>query len=80
MFSFLVEVMKEASEIKSKRYNQLITNKLKPGRQIQKANRLIRAKKQVHLLRAPVADTKEEGELLEIIEEEIETEDEEMEI
>jgi hypothetical protein len=72
--------MKEAHEIKHKRYAQLIKNTLKPGKQIQKASRISNAKKKVHLLRAPVAD-KEEGELLEITEEEIKIEgDEEMEV
>jgi hypothetical protein len=66
--------MKDAHEIKHKRYAQLITNKLKPGKQIQKANRLVAAQKKVHLLRAPVAE--QEGELLEIMEEEIKTEEE----
>jgi hypothetical protein len=70
--------MKEADSLKHKRYAQLITNSLKPGKQIQKANRIVQAKKKVYLLRAPVADKEEEGELLEMIEEEIKTEDEDM--
>jgi hypothetical protein len=72
--------MKEAHEIKHKRYSQLIKNTLKPGKQITKVNRIANAKKKVHLLRAPVAEKEEEGELLEIIEEEIKTEGEEMEM
>ena len=66
--------MQDAHEIKHRRYAQLITNTLKPGKQIAKANRLTQAKKKVHLLRAPVAD--EEPEMLEIVEEEIKSEDE----
>lgn len=49
--------MKEVDGIKHKRYSQLIKNSLKPGKQITKANRVEQAKKKVHLLRAPVADT-----------------------
>ncbi|KAI6182232.1 putative ribosome biogenesis protein RLP24 [Aphelenchoides bicaudatus] len=77
-----IEVMKEAHEIKHKRYSQLITNSLKPGKQIQKVNRIAQAQKKVHLLRAPVAEKQEEGELLEITEEEIkiESDDDGMEV
>lgn len=67
--------MKEAHEIKHKRYSHLITNSLKPGKQIQKTNRIEQAKKKIHLIRAPVAEKEEEGELLEMIEEEIKIED-----
>ncbi|KAI6179373.1 putative ribosome biogenesis protein RLP24 [Aphelenchoides besseyi] len=66
-----IEVMQEAHNIKHRRYAQLITNSLKPGKLITKSNRLAQAKKKMHLIRAPVA----EAETIEMIEEEIKEED-----
>ncbi|KAI6229054.1 putative ribosome biogenesis protein RLP24 [Aphelenchoides fujianensis] len=66
-----INTMHEAHDIKQKRYVHLITNKLKPGKQITKANRIVQAKKKVHLIRAPIP----EPEMIEMVEEEIKEEE-----
>lgn len=64
--------MKDVHEIRAKRYGQHIENSLKPGIRVKRAGLIEKAKKKVHLIRAPVADENveevaakaEEGELL----------------
>ncbi|KAH7728308.1 60S ribosomal protein L24 [Aphelenchoides avenae] len=55
-----VETMKEVHEIKHKRYGQLIKNTLKPGKLVKKAGMVAKARKKIHLIRAPVADDQKE--------------------
>ncbi|KAI1718612.1 3-hydroxyacyl-CoA dehydrogenase, NAD binding domain-containing protein [Ditylenchus destructor] len=55
-----VDAMKEVHVIKEKRYGQLIKNTLKPGRAINRAGLIQKAKKKVYLIRAPVAGEQEE--------------------
>ncbi|KAI1718622.1 ribosomal protein l24e domain-containing protein [Ditylenchus destructor] len=55
-----VDAMKEVHVIKEKRYGQLIKNTLKPGRAVNRAGLIQKAKKKVYLIRAPVAGEQEE--------------------
>ncbi|TKR59278.1 hypothetical protein L596_028974 [Steinernema carpocapsae] len=51
-----IEVMKDVHNIKHKRYADLIKKTLIPGHKVKKANMITKTKKQIHLIRAPVAD------------------------
>lgn len=54
--------MQEVHTIKEKRYGQLIKDSLKPGKLVKRAGLINKAKKKVHLIKAPMADDKEEKE------------------
>lgn len=51
--------MKQVHDIREKRYGQHIKNTLKPGKKIKRAGLISKAKKKIHLIRAPVADEQE---------------------
>uniref|UniRef100_A0AC35TQ70 TRASH domain-containing protein n=1 Tax=Rhabditophanes sp. KR3021 TaxID=114890 RepID=A0AC35TQ70_9BILA len=51
-----VQQMKEISEIKHKRYTQLITNALKPGKVVKTKGLINKARTKMHLVHAPVAE------------------------
>ncbi|KAI3409756.1 hypothetical protein GPALN_006134 [Globodera pallida] len=57
-----VDAIKEIHSIRHRRYGQHITNTLKPGKLAVKRAMVDKARKKVHLIRAPVADQEHEKE------------------
>ncbi|KPP64163.1 putative ribosome biogenesis protein RLP24 [Scleropages formosus] len=53
-----VEAMKKVEEIKLKRQTQFIKNRLKKGKELEKADAINEVKKNIHLIKAPHAGEK----------------------
>lgn len=62
-----IKAMKRVHEIKIKRQDQFITNRLKVGKEIDKADDLREIKQNINLLKAPMALRKEQQEEVEVI-------------
>lgn len=72
-----VNAMKRIDEIKVKRQNQHIINRLKKGKELRKEADIKEVEKNIHLIRAPAARSKKlEAKLVQVMEE---SEDEAME-
>lgn len=55
LWSKTVEAMKKVEEIKQKRQAKFIMNRLKKGKQLEKAEAISEVKKNIHLIKAPHA-------------------------
>mgnify|MGYP003574516712 CR=1 FL=1 len=72
-----VEAMKKIDEIKVKRQNQYIMNRLKKGKELRKAADFKEVEKNIHLIKSPAArSSRLEKKMVQVIKEE---EDEDME-
>ena len=77
LWSKTVEAMKKVEEIKRKRQTQFIMNRLKKGKELQKAQDIKEVKQNIHLIRAPHAGKakKLEDKMVQKLQEDVDMED-----
>lgn len=71
LWQHTVDAMKRVEEIKAKRQNQFITNRLKKGKELRKAEDLKEVEQSMHIIRAPAAKSRAmEKKLVQVVKEE----------
>ncbi|XP_033729313.1 probable ribosome biogenesis protein RLP24 [Pecten maximus] len=79
LWTTTVKAMKRIEEIRVKRQNQHILNRLKKGKELEKANDIKEVEKNIHLIRSPAAKSKLlEKRMVQVIKEENMDMDEEL--